>query len=328
MRVVPPLTGHLDMALSNFIKGYRQAPLVGDILFPRLPVLRQTDRYWVFGRENQQIAEQTLRAFGAPAQETRFSLTTDTYAANSRALKSTVADEDRMNYTVGDLNMDTVALLQDKILLDREIRIKTLATTAANFPAANTLALAGTSQWSDYANSDPVSDVEAAKLQISLTGSDANTLVISKDVYKVLRNHPKLIERFKYTTITGSLSNTQLATAFDVERVVVAGAVQHDGVNPGYVWTKTALLVYVSPTVGAAGVLGGVGTEGNVGPKSLSFGKSFTWTEAPMTIGGYGVVIARAADPTMKSDIVGVDWYSDERITGSDCGFLFTTPIA
>jgi hypothetical protein len=324
MRVVPPLTGRLDMALSNFIKGYRQAELVGDYLFPRLPVMRQTDRYWIFGRENQQISEQDLRAAGAPAAETRFSLSTAQYAVQSHALKSTIADEDRDMYTVGDLTMDSVSVMQDKILLAREIRIATLSTTAANYAAANTLALAGTAKWSDYVNSDPQGDIERAKRQIRLTGQSANTLVLADDTFTTLRNHPKLKVAFQYNQVTGPLNTQQLATVLGVDKVIVASAVQHDGVNPSFVWSNVALLVYVSPTVGAAGVLSGLGTEGSIGPKQLSFGKSFTWTGAPGTVDGYGVVIARHPDVTAKSDIVGVDWYSTEVITGSDCGFLYT----
>ena len=328
MRVVPPLTGRLDMALSNFIKGYRQAELVGDYLFPRLPVLRQTDRYWIFGRENQQLSEQTLRATGTGAAETRFSLSTASYVVQSRALKATIADEDRDSYTVGDLTMDSVSIMQDKILLDRENRIFQLVSNTANYPANNTLALAAGAKWSDYVNSDPKGDVTKAKRQIRLTGQNANTLILADDTFTTLANHPKLQQAFQYNVVTGPLNTAQLAQVLGVDKVVVASAVQYDGVNPSFLWSNMALLVYVSPTVGAAGVLSGLGTEGSIGPKQLSFGKSFTWTGAPGTVDGYGVVIGRHPDITAKSDIVGVDWYSTEVITGSDCGFLFTGAVS
>ncbi len=329
MRVVPPLTGHLDMALSNFLKGYRQAPLAQDILFPRLPVLRRTDVYWVYGRENIQLTESTLRAFGASAQEARFTMSTENYSVKSYALKGVVADEDRDTYTVGDLNMDTVAMLQDKNLLAREARVMALASNAANYASGNTLSLSGTSQWSDGVNSDPQGDIVKAKRQIRLTGQNANYGVFSDDVFTILSAHPKLQEKFKYTQVTGPLDKAQVATALGLDQIFVCSAITNDGTSQNsFLWNKFAWVGYVPPSVGTPGVLGGVGSEGRVGPKQLSFGKAFTWTTAPGTIDGYGVVIARAADPTAKSDIVGVDWYSDDRITGSDCGFLWTTPIA
>lgn len=329
MRVVPSLTGHLDMALSNFLKGYRNAPMAQDRLFPRLPVLRRTDLYWVYGRENLQLTEQTLRAFGAPAAEARFTMSTESYNVKSYALKGVVADEDRDTYTVGDLNMDTVAMLQDKNTLAREARVKAIAMNTANYAANNTLALSSTSQWSDYANSDPQADVAAAKKQIRLTGQNANLMMISDDVFTVLSSHPKLKAEFQYVVVTGPLDRVQLAKALGVDEIFVCSAITNDGTNQNdFLWSNFAWIGYVPPTVGAPGLLGGVGAEGRVGPKQLSFGKGFTWTSAPGTIDGYGVVIARAADPTAKSDIVGVDWYIDDRVTGSDCGFLWTTPIA
>jgi hypothetical protein len=317
------------MALSNFLKGYRQAALAQDRLFPRLPVLRQTDLYWVYGRENLQIAEQDLRAFGAPAAETRFTMSTESYNVHSYARKATIADEDREGYAIGDLTMDTVAMLQDKNLLAREARIKKMVTTSGNYASGNTLALSGTSQWSDGANSDPQGDVAKAKRRIRLTGQNANLMCVSDDVFTILSTHPKLQEKFKYTQVTGPLAQAQVATALGIDEIFVCSAVTNDGGDTNdFLWSNFAWIGYVPPSVGAAGVLGGIGAEGRVGPKQLSFGKSFTWTAAPGTIDGYGVVIARVADPTAKSDIVGVDWYMDDRITGSDCGYLWTTPIA
>jgi hypothetical protein len=328
MRVVPPLTGHLDMALSNFAKGYRNADLITDLLFPRLEVIRQTDVYWVFGRESMQLTEQTLRAPGTPAQETRFALSLDRYFCDSHALKSNIADEERDAYTAGDLNMDAVQLNQDKILLDREYRAMVKVTNAANYPSANTLALSGPGQL-DNANSDPLGLVSTARKTVALAGAvKINTAVLGFDVAEVLRKHPQLLQRFQYTTVTGALSDQQLATVFNVPNIVVGGAVTNNpvtGIN-SFVWSNFAWFGYVAPNQG--GPAGVQGAEGGTLPKQITFGKSFTWTAAPQTVGGYGVVIARHPDATAKSDMVGVDWYSDEKITAPEVGYLATNALA
>ena len=327
MRVVPPLTGRLDMALSNFAKGYRNADLITDSLFPRLEVTRQTDVYWIYDRSNLQLTEQTLRATGTPAAETRFSLSTDRFYCASRALKSLIADEDRLAYTTGDLESDSVSLNQDKILLDREYRASQLVLNPSNYAAGNTVALSGTAQW-DNAASDPLFIASTARTTIARNGAvKCNTLYLGFDTAEVLRRHPQLLQRFQYTTVTGALSDQQLATVFNVDKVIVGGAVHNDpvtGLNH-FLWSNFALFVYNSPTVGAAGV---IGAEGSVGVKQLSFGKSFTWIGAPQTVGGYGVVIARSPDATAKSDIVGVDWYSDEKLTAPEIGYLVTNTLA
>lgn len=324
--VTAPLTGRLDMALSNFAKGYRQNGLVADYLFGRVPVSRQADRYWIFGRESFQLSEQTLRAPGATPQETRFQLSTGSYFCPSRALQSRVSDEERASYTLSDLNMEAVQLNQAKLMLDREQRAFNLVSTTANYAAANTIALSGTSQW-DNGASNPIQQVEIGKRQIRLTGQKPNLLVLSDDVFAAVRVHPTLIARYQYTTVTGQLNEQQLAQIFGVEQVVIASAVYHDGTNPGFIWSNIALLCFIAPTVAPAGVLE-PGKEGTLGVKDISFGKSFVWADAPSTIGGYGVIIARDPMATAKADIVGVDWYSSEVITASDAGYLFTNVLA
>jgi hypothetical protein len=129
--VVAPLTGKIDVALTNFSKGYRQNGLIADILFPRVGVGKQTDKYWVFGRENQELTEQTKRAPGAIPQESRFTLSTDSYFADSRALQATIPMETSAGYEVGDLAQDSTQLLTSKILLDKELEAAGLATDAA-----------------------------------------------------------------------------------------------------------------------------------------------------------------------------------------------------
>jgi hypothetical protein len=322
--VVLPLTGRLDMALSNYAKGYRNNQDVTDLLFPRLPVLRQTDRYWVFGREAQQLSNNTLRAPGSPSERTSFKLSSASYFCPSHALSAVVADEEKKSYTIGDLNQSTVELLQTKLMLDRQARAATLATTPANY-GNNTQTLSAGSLWSDYVNSDPIVAVETAKEAVITTGSPANLLILGYDVYKAVRNHPKIIERFKYTQV-GVIGAQELATVFGVDRVVVAASIKDNGDGTqSYLWGKNAILAYVAPSVMTAGV---IGAEGQVAPKDISFGKSFVWTDAPLTIDGYGVIIARHPDATAKADLLGVDWYSTENITAPEAGYLFANAVA
>jgi hypothetical protein len=83
-----------------------------------------------------------------------------------------------------------------------------------------------TKQWSDYASSDPISDLEAGKAEIlGNTGMEANTLVLGYDVFKALKNHPDLVDRIKYTS-SQTITTDMLAAMFDIPRVMVAKAVK------------------------------------------------------------------------------------------------------
>jgi hypothetical protein len=133
------------------------------------------------------------------------------------------------------------------------------------------------------------------------------------------------LARIKYTQV-GVIGPQELATVFGVDKVVVAASIKDNGDGTqSFLWGKNAILAYVAPSVMNAGV---IGAEGQVGPKDISFGKSFVWTDGPLTIDGYGVIIARHPDATAKADLLGVDWYSTENITAPEAGYLFANAVA
>jgi hypothetical protein len=110
-------------------------------------------------------------------------------------------------------------------------------------------------QWSDLANSDPIQDVEAWKAKIlRTTGFEANKLVLGYDVYQILRNHPDVIDRVKYTG--RDVPDTQyLAQLFGLEEVLVAKAVKNtaaEGQTGSFSFTfgKSALLVHSPANAG------------------------------------------------------------------------------
>ncbi len=94
MAFVSPLQGHIDVALSNFAVKFRNPGYVSDQVFQvftRVPVQRQSDKYWRFGREQLQALIDDLRAPGAAAQRVSQSLSADTYFAEDHALE--ISDE-------------------------------------------------------------------------------------------------------------------------------------------------------------------------------------------------------------------------------------------
>ncbi|MBZ5703246.1 MAG: major capsid protein [Acidobacteriia bacterium] len=309
--VIAPLTGHLDMALTQFAKRFSQNGLISDLLAPRVPVGRQTDKYWIFGREDQELTEQQLRATGAPAQRIRRSLSTDSYFCRSHALAADIADEDRAGYTdAGDLEQDSTQALMAKILLQKEDELAAMLTDTAQ--VTNNTTLAGVSQWSDYGNSKPGTDVETAKSFIRKSGVRPNVMVVGDDVYTQLIAHPALADRFKYVQ-RGSLNEQDLAAYFGVDQFLVARAVKVTAGTPGFVWGKHALLAYVSPSTSR---------------EDISAVKSFIWDSAPGTVGGIGVVTGRNPEPTAKADIVGVDFYYQQKITAVETIYLIKNAVA
>ena len=309
--VASPLVGRLDAALTNFAKKFTNNQLIADRIAPAVPAGRQTDKYYIYGREGQELTENQLRATGAPAEAIRISLSTDSYFCRSHALQSRIADEDRQGYAeAGDIEQDAVQTMMDKILLQREDELATMLGDTAQ--VTNNTTLAGASQWNDDA-STPSINIQTALDKIAESGVKGNFVALGHPVFAKLRWHPAIRATFQYHT-DRALNEQDLAAYFGVEEFLVAAAVKRSAAAVlSFVWGKNAIVGYRSMTAGRMDISGV---------------KNFRWSAAPGTSGGIGVVKGRHPDPTAKSDIVGVDDYYQQKITAVETLYLIKAAVA
>jgi hypothetical protein len=308
--VAAPLVGHLDAALTNFAKKFVNNELIADRIAPAVPAGRQIDKYYIHGREGQELTERQLRASGAPAERIRISVSKDSYFARSHALAAEIPDEDREGYAeAGDIEQDSLQTMIEKILLQREDELATKLTDTAQ--VTNNITLAGAAQWNDDA-STPGKDVQAGMDIIVKAGVRANFIAVGWPVFAELRWHPSVRAAFQFHR-DRALTDADLAAFFGVEQFLVGAAVKMVGATPTFVWGKNALIGYVTPTPSL---------------RDISGAKTFRWANAPGTMGGIGVVKSRHPDPTAKSDIVGVDDYYDVKITAVETLYLIKNAVA
>lgn len=143
----------------------------------------------------------------------------------------------------------STSLLTGLILLDREIRVANLVFSSANYAAANQATLSGTSQWSDFANSNPL-DALLAALDVPLIRP--NTITLGQAVWTKLRQHPRLIQAANASAQTGgAITRQDLADLLEIKNVAVgAGFVNtaKKGQTPTFsrVWGKHCSLQFVS----------------------------------------------------------------------------------
>ena len=244
---------HIDQALTNISVGWPTEGLAGAALFPSVTVRKQSDKYYIFGREGW-LPEVDLRAPGTEANEiSGAAVSLDTYYAQEHALQIAVTDEERENADSPlSPDRDGTNIVTSKIMLGRERTFQTLATTAANYASGHSVTLSGTSQWNDYANSDPISDLRTAKLTIhSKIFTEPNVAVIPYQVMTKLEYHPDFLERIKYSE-RAIFSPELLASVLGIERVIVPGvginsAVVGQTASLGYLWCKDVVVAYVRP---------------------------------------------------------------------------------
>lgn len=293
---------HIDKALTNISVGWPNGALAGNALFPTVTVAKQSDKYYIFGRENW-LPESDYRAPGAEANEVfGAQLSLDTYYAQEHALQIPVTDEERQN---SDSPMapdrDGTGIITSKIMLGRERLIQTLATTTANYASGLSTTLTTTAQWNDYANSDPISDMRTGKLAVNARiFLDPNVAVIPYQVMTKLEDHPDFLERIKYSE-RAIFSPELLASVLGFDRVIVPGV----GINSanagqpaslGYLWGKDVVLAYVPSSPGL---------------KVPAYGYEFAWSGAG---NGGPQYVDRWRSEVRKSDIIRVSRYYDLKL--------------
>jgi len=298
---------HIDVILTNISIAWPNNQFVGERLFPMVTVQKQSNMYYIFGREAWAVDPGgDIRAPGTEANEIPgLKAAKDQYFASEHSLQIPVTDEERQNADSPlSPDRDGTELVTSKILLAREIAMQSMVMTTGNYPAGNVVTLSGTTQWSDYVNSNPILDVRTAMRTVHASMFiEPNTGIIPYQVMSILEDHPDFIERIKYSQ-RGVLTAELIAAILGIPSVVVPG-VGFNSANPGqtaalgYLWGKDVLLAYVPDRPGL---------------KIPAYGYEFNWGYA----GGQEMVTERWREEKRKSDIVRVSRRYDLKLTALD----------
>jgi hypothetical protein len=248
---------HVDKILSQISIAWPNDGLVGENLFPAVTVMKQTDKYYIFGREAWLPESGDVRAPGTEANEIQgLSVSTDQYYAQEHALQIAVTDEERSNADSPLApDRDATELVTSRVMLGREVAMQKLATTTAGYSSTSTVTLSGTGQWNDYVNSDPINILRTGKTQIhNRIFLDPTVAVIPYQVMVVLEDHPDFLERIKYSE-RAIFSPELLSAVLSLGKVVVPGvginsANEGQAASLGYLWGKDVVLAYVPPRPG------------------------------------------------------------------------------
>jgi hypothetical protein len=304
---------HIDQALTEVSIAYRNLQYVADAVFPTVPVSKQSNKYFIYSKDNFRTLDDARRP-GARANEIEWTLSTDTYYCEGHALAQAIPDELRANADQAiDVDVDTTETLTDLVYLQREIAAAATATNPAIVTQNTTLS--GTSQWSDFANSDPIQAVENQKGPIlKQIGQPPNSMLVSYPVFLALREHPAIVDRFKYTQVP-VLQPDHLKSVFNVDNFFVAAAIKNTA-NEGaadsldYIWGKNALLFYRPATAGR---------------RTLSLGFQFTWLFGANTD---GFLVKRYRDESRTADIVETQLYYDIKVVAPSAAYLWLAAVA
>jgi hypothetical protein len=301
----------------------RAENFIADKVFPVVPVDKQSDKYFVYDKNDWLRDEAQVRTDGTESVGSGYNIATATYYADVFAIHKDIGDQTRANADAP-INVDREAaeFVTHRLLTRREIQFNNDFMTTGKWASDVTGVAASpttgqTIQWSDYTNSDPIEDIERGKAGIlSVTGLEANTLVLGYDVFRSLKNHPDLVDRIKYTS-SQTITEDMLARMFDIERVLVSKSVKatnREGATGAYGFTtgKTALLAHVAPQPGIL---------------TPSAGYTFSWTGVSQ---GMGLTIGTSSFrlESLRATRVEAELAFDNKVVANDLGYFWNTIVA
>ncbi len=241
----------IDPILSTIAQGYSNNEAIGMTLFPSVPVGQRGGKIITFGKEDWALYN-TVRTPGSPTRRVVFGYAGSPYALESHGLEALVPNELLEDAAaVPHINLAQLEIMkvQNIIALRLEYLQAQLATNPANYGASNKNTLSSTSQWSDLTSgiSDPIKDIENAKEAVrKQVGKRPDTVVLGAAVMAMLKQHPKVIDRIKYTGRDVPTTDL-LASLFGVKQVVVGDMVYTDAAGAiNDVWGKFAIVAYTA----------------------------------------------------------------------------------
>lgn len=298
---------HVDAILSNVSIKYANGLAIADQVFPRVKVAKESDKYFTYTRDFR--IPKTYRGIGSESEGIDWEISTDSYFCEEYALHDDVFDRVRKNADAPlNMDVDTTEVLTDALIRDREKRVADIAFSSSHI--TNYTTLSGTNQWSDYAGSDPLGDIETGMLSVKAAcGRVPNTVVLGEQVMSKLRNHPDLLERIKYTQ-KGVVTADLLSSLLPGNPKVLVGDLMYDSSQEGgteslgYIWGKYALIAYV---------------EASPGIRKMSLGYQFYSQDRE---------VSKWREDKIKGDRIEVSEVSDEKLVSASCGYLIAGAVA
>lgn len=171
---------------------YHNEKYIADMVLPRVPVGTQEFKYLTYDKGDRFTIPDTKVGRKSQPNQVEFGATEQTSSTEDYGLDDAVPQADINNAPPNfDPLGNAVEGVTDLVELDREKRVSDIVFAAGTYPAGNKVQLAGNAQWSDFANSDPMEDVEAA---MDAPIFRPNTMVISRLAFSVLRRHPDIMK--------------------------------------------------------------------------------------------------------------------------------------
>lgn len=310
-----PASFPIQPQLTAIALAYRNKRLIADDVLPRVGVSSPDFKYLKHTMAEGFTLPDTKVGRRSAPNEVEFSATEASASTQDYGLDDPVPNSDIEAAQSAGAGVDPVARategVTNLIALDREVRAATLVFDANQYAAANKATLSGTSQWSDFANSDPTTAILNAMDGMVMR---PNIMIIGQAVFTKLRTHPKVVQAFYGNAATaGVVPREFLAQLLELEAVYVGEgflntAKKGQAATMARVWGKHCALIYRDQLADTQ--------RGTTFGFTAEFGSRVAGAEYDSKIGLRGGQRVRVGESVK------------EVITANDLGYLFTNAVA
>ena len=248
------MKAQVDKLLSNVSNAYQSTGFVSELILPVISPAQYSGMLGSYGNNHLKLEMMVAGGLGKYKNVNPITTNMTPYNIGSYGLEGFVSSRDRANYDAPfEAERDLTAGLTSLLVIMKEVSLSQSLSNPAIIPQGTTLA--GVNQWNDYTNSNPIADINAAKMAIKLnTGVLPNFMIMDWSVANTLKYHPKLLDNLGFNFARpGGLSSQEIAMAFDIMNIYVPTA-NYDSAKEGQpsvfvpIWGKNVIMGYAPPS--------------------------------------------------------------------------------
>lgn len=222
---------HLDVPLTNVSVAFMQSQegFVANQAFPIVPVMKQSDRYYVYDRADWNRNEMKKRAPGTESAGSGYRLSDDAYLCDVHALHRDIDNQTQANADEQfNLQSEAAEYLGLKSLINREVAFQSTYFKTGVWasdvdvqatPAFGSAALGAT-------GSTPIAGIRAERrLQQLRTGIKPNSLIVAAQTWDKLMDNEDFLSRIiggASTDRPASVTRALLAQMLEIDNILVA----------------------------------------------------------------------------------------------------------
>lgn len=215
----------VDKLLTPVASGYFPKGYVCEEVLPEVQSAQYSGLLGKFGTGHLRIENTIVGGRGKYRRIETQQRSTQSFVIEGHGLEGMVTKQDYANVEDPfDAERDETKGLTTVLWLEKEKMLADTLTSTAIMTQNTTLS--GTSQFSDYNNSNPVGVVsDAVNTIIDGCGEEPNLMVMDTKVYRKVKFHPQLLDALGYKYARpGGLKAQEVADAFGIEKILVASA--------------------------------------------------------------------------------------------------------